>query len=902
MIAESKEINKWDSPSKNDLFGREPFVDTIVKTIQSSKTGFNLGISARWGEGKSSILEQLRPKLEKLNYKVLTFEPWKYTQDQISIKRKFIIDISTQLGQKYDYADFYSSTEKQKDLDSKEYKELFLSRISKFVKFSLIAAVFFLDSLIILQWFIKWIGGSDINITQIFLTNLFIPVLAGVIPLINKLTEVTVKQVTPKIESAEQFEQRFNEVIDEIMCGCNPPNKIIIFVDDLDRCSHTEVEQILTALFTFFNNKKCTYIITADHTVIRRYISRFLQLDDEVDDKGEIDIKKTNDIRQKEATEYLKKIFQINFILPKITSDLLESWTQNLIDDGTVINFVNPYAREYLTNLILNNFQGNPRKIKHFIRTLTFQLEAIGRKIACLTDQSSDEAKNLNKVQQSPELLAKILIMQDRFPDFYERLISEPRILQRHEDGEIADDKDLQNLLAQEPRFFNSVTRSAEMKTIDPYYFLYFSGSTGYSEVKIVDPAEVKALARNADFEGLTKIISGLTDEPRNAQVEYIKREYEAPEIQPPEKVNIIRSLIHTISLIEEPTLKLQKLKDVFDAKVKYATEFVSLQSIDFSKFISFADINIVNQLFVEPQFAAIELQNQILNAFTDKQEEVDKGEITDRFMQAIAEGVDKNDSNSSNYLSFLKKLSIENISSSKFIQDALINTYKKTENPLKEEIFDILLEFKDKILPTQRQEFEEIIINVLEEGTVNESVLMFKKIPEKINKANFNLSRLLESIKKRIITSNNNEIEQFISILADIKIREEFELKTIDSALFTVVDMVNSKDDVKRSSVIEKLPDLISYAADKSGLLKAIVKSVGINAATESNSILSIVQGMTSFWNENLELKKEFAKDLKTFGRQAKDGDVRDMMIKSSNEMIPPPEPKKKKKSTVEE
>ena len=152
------------------------------------------------------------------------------------------------------------------------------------------------------------------------------------------------------------------------MGSCNPPERIIIFVDDLDRCNHVEVEQILTALFTFFNNKHCTYVITADHTVIRRYISSFLQLEDEVDEEGATDIKKTKEMRQKEATEYLKKIFQINFILPKIPSDMLEEWTKGLIDVSFVIVFKNPYAKDYLVNLILNNFQGNPRKIKHFIR------------------------------------------------------------------------------------------------------------------------------------------------------------------------------------------------------------------------------------------------------------------------------------------------------------------------------------------------------------------------------------------------------------------------------------------------------------------------------------------------------------------------------------------------------
>src|SRR3989344_1016987 len=184
---EPKKINKWDVPSPEDRFGREPFVDTIIKTIQSSDQGFNLGISARWGEGKSSILKQLKPKLENLNYKVLTFEPWKYTQDSTSIKRKFLIDIYSQLNKTYDDAELYSSTEKSKDLKPDEYQELLMSKLGIFCRLAGSTAILFLAVLVLFQW----LTGIDINITKIFLTNLFIPVLAGIYPLIAKLTEVT---------------------------------------------------------------------------------------------------------------------------------------------------------------------------------------------------------------------------------------------------------------------------------------------------------------------------------------------------------------------------------------------------------------------------------------------------------------------------------------------------------------------------------------------------------------------------------------------------------------------------------------------------------------------------------------------------------------------------------------
>ena len=887
---EKKKVNIWDVPSAEDGFGREPFVDTIVKTIQSSDEGFNLGISARWGEGKSSILKQLKPKLEKLNYKVLTFEPWKYTQDQISIKRKFIIDIYSQLGKDYDASELYRETKTERDPDNKEYDAMFSSKLVVILKYGGLSAAIFLFGLV----FVKRCLGVDINITKTFLDYMFIPIFVAFLPLIQKMTEITVTQVNPKIESAEQFEKLFNKAIDGIMTGDNCPARIVIFVDDLDRCNHTEVEQILTALFTFFNNPHCTYIITADHTVIQRYISEFLKLDDELDKDGNVDIKKTHEMRQKEATEYLKKIFQINFIVPKISSDLLEKMIRDLLDASPIISPKNPYAKEYLLNMILTNFQGNPRKIKHFIRTLAFQLEAISEKILAIPDgESEDEKKNLNKVKNSPELLAKILIVQDRFPDFYEKIVAEPKLVQKHEEGDPIENKDLQNLLAQEPKFFNSVTRPTGSKTIDPYYFLYFSGSTGYVETNAVDPAEVKAFARSADFGGLTKIISGLTDEPRNAQVELIKKEFDVvPAIPLPEKVNVVRSLFHAVSLIEEPVLRLQNLKDILDSRAKYTVEFASLQALDFAKFITFADIEAVNHLFADAPFTTIEIQTQILEAFIQKQTEMGKGEIADRFIQAIADGIRKmHTTETAMYLNVARRLTPDNFTGSELLHDSIIQAATTAGDPtVRKQTFDSLFEFSAKLSPAKKAEFENHVLGVIEKDSIADVVALLSGIPEKINQSSFDLWKLVTTANKRLESLNQPELEQMINILLHHPaVNKELGSKNTDRIIMTLVGLLNSSDASKQAYVRAKLPDFVIGTEDKKALLNRLVRIIESGPVSESLSTLSILQSMHGLWAADPKLKKEFAEELKSGVKRIKDKEIKDAMTRTSNELVPP-------------
>jgi hypothetical protein len=882
---QQEKVSTWDNPSSKDAFGREPFVETIVKTIQSSEEGFNLGISARWGEGKSSILYQLKPKLEQLNYTVLIFKPWKYTQDKISIKRKFILDIYSQLEEKYDESVLYDTTEQQKELSFLEYLNIIKKRlgVSVYIAVSLIDIILFI--LILTKYFLI----KDIDIFKALFSNLVPPILIGLLPIIQKLLETTIKHTTPKIESAEQFEDLFNIAIKKIMDSEKKPERIIIFVDDLDRCSHVEVEQILTALFTFFNNKNCTYIITADHMVIRRYISKFLQLEDEVDSNGKKDIKKTNETKQKEATEYLKKIFQINFILPRIPNNLLESWVRELIEETTIISFKNPYAKEYLTNLILNNFQGNPRKIKHFIRTLAFQLEAINEKINHLEESNSDEAKNLNKVLKSPELLAKILIIQDRFPDFYEKLISEPKLLQQHEAGLIAEEAEVQTLLAQEPKFFNSLTRVASLKTIDPYYFLYFSGSTGFVELKAVDPAEVKALARNADFEGLTKIINGLTDQPRNEQIEHIKSDYSSSQLTPTEKVNIIRSLIHAISLIEEPTLRLQNLKDLILSTGKYETEFKSLQSIDFEKFIAYADTEVIEHILKNEPFIEIGLQSQIFNGFISKQNELNNGEVTNMFLETLATNIQKNDLNLPTYLSIIQSLNSDNMINSNKIQDILINLYSNSIESLKPELFNTFLLIKNNLSKERQDELESIIVNNLENNPITDTINFLGNIPTIINNTNYNLSRLVSSLIARTFKLNTPELEQLYNILLHPAIKAEISSKELDEILIALVKNLDSTDDSKRNLIMLKLPEIINHAYDKKSIIETIIQYLSTSKIPGNQNVISIIQGMNDFWNTYPDIKKEFINLLKNYAKKTKDKELKTSMIKTAKELLKP-------------
>ena len=115
------------SENKSDVLGRRPIVDAIFKSvIKSNDTASNvIGISAKWGDGKSFVKDALvdRLKIEKDNNNdliVLDFNPWQWSEEN-KLQHNFLEQLRLEL-EEYDY----KNIDRLEDLykTSKEYKHV----------------------------------------------------------------------------------------------------------------------------------------------------------------------------------------------------------------------------------------------------------------------------------------------------------------------------------------------------------------------------------------------------------------------------------------------------------------------------------------------------------------------------------------------------------------------------------------------------------------------------------------------------------------------------------------------------------------------------------------------------------------------------------------------------------
>lgn len=492
-----------------DLLNRKPYAfnaaeDIIENHNKNKRESYIFAISGKWGTGKTTILEFLANKLEDNGFKVILFSPWNYAQEHISLKRSFLKKVAKDLGVR-------------KNLDT-------LYEDSTFVKINwlkLFLVVLFVPTVILFCWF--FFAGYVIYTNRSSLPNYIVtlPTISLFLQEIQRIFTVivldetikslifpilllliggllTINKNSPRISSTDEFQEKFDSIIGK-------RKKIVIFIDDLDRCTPEVVKEILDALATFFKNPRCSYVITGDHTVIEKYVGSKLFVTPEYKENGEKDEKISLMREIDEGRRFLKKLFNVYWQIPAAEPVRFREYIQKTIQNSKIANLTET-DENLVVNLIDSFLEHNPRAVVRFIKAIKFNLDTISemidektQAISRITDQelvleSNIELEGLKEVSGQPALLAKTLLIQELFYNLYKFLVRDPTLLHKHEtdirrnSGKVAvlpgqdvflhedDEKTYYDLLKTSPKFTDD---NDDTVKYNADRFLYLSGFTG---------------------------------------------------------------------------------------------------------------------------------------------------------------------------------------------------------------------------------------------------------------------------------------------------------------------------------------------------------------------------------------------------------------------------------------
>ena len=132
--------------------------------------------------------------------------------------------------------------------------------------------------------------------------------------------------------------------------GLVVPRRIVVFIDDLDRCSEEQIVHLLEAIKLYLQTSYCVFVVGMDSLAARRAVSKVLG------QGGEI------------SREYLEKLFQTTLHVPLPSRGV--AFVEELLDYSALDQTRTGLEAKDLAELILALVEPNPRKLKTFVSGL----------------------------------------------------------------------------------------------------------------------------------------------------------------------------------------------------------------------------------------------------------------------------------------------------------------------------------------------------------------------------------------------------------------------------------------------------------------------------------------------------------------------------------------------------
>ncbi|MFG1990741.1 P-loop NTPase fold protein [Actinoplanes sp. NPDC048988] len=313
--------------------------DAIQATVHLPLT---VGIFGPWGTGKSSFLNICREMLDRRGVPTIAFNPWKYDEKEAiwhALIQTILQEIAEQPeGRRHDLA------AKAKRLSS--------------------------------------------TATWLLMRHAAGPLTAGLVTGSDLTTARDAWQTTgvENYRHINHFEADFAEVVRAFV---GERGRLVVFVDDLDRCHGETAIAVLDALKLFLGEANCVFVLAMDLDVISAAAAKRIGGD------------------FARGRQYLEKLIHFPFHLPEVRFEAVFRQLQDFV----VAELSGDPA---LWQLAENAFGDNPRRVRRFVSALNLT--------AATLRQHSEPSRD--RLMQAAILLA----LRFRFPDFFRRIQTNPAV------------------------------------------------------------------------------------------------------------------------------------------------------------------------------------------------------------------------------------------------------------------------------------------------------------------------------------------------------------------------------------------------------------------------------------------------------------------------------------------
>lgn len=358
-----------DDLKKADLLDTNNYARAISEFIKDSETPITIGIQGDWGIGKTSMLNTIKSLLLKedkenyktsINYGVFWLNTWHYSM----FGQEEYLGLAVIKGL---IEDLRNKFKIQEDNSSLQDALKFSKNLIKNAQFNIAGFGF------------KASDGAQND-------------------------EVNYDDVSVYMRG---LKESLEKLVSEILTKKNV-EKLVFFIDDLDRVKPIRAVELLEVLKNFLDIPNCVFVIAVDYEVIELGMEQKIGVD----------------LQKKSGKSFVDKIIQLPVAMPtssynlgKYISTLLKSSDRRYTD-------IDKNFYEEVTTLTVGR---NPRSIKRVINYLSL-IRKIGAK---RVTQLNNERKSENRTQHSDDketrkILYALICMQIAWPEVFNFFAKSP--------------------------------------------------------------------------------------------------------------------------------------------------------------------------------------------------------------------------------------------------------------------------------------------------------------------------------------------------------------------------------------------------------------------------------------------------------------------------------------------
>jgi hypothetical protein len=328
-----------DTPARDPALDFAPTATALAQVIERSEPRFAIGIFGGWGSGKTTLMDAIEARLTPAMSVVVRFNAWRFEREP-HILVPLLDAVREGLAS-------WAAAHEEEPTKAERARKV-ARRIGRVVR-ALATGV-----------------SAEIGISEA--AKVKYDVGKAIDALSQPEGEVDAAQAQSLYFAGFLELQRAFTAFAE-----DGATRVVVFVDDLDRCLPANALEVLESMKLFFDLPGFVFVVGLDEQIVDRAVRTKLGGDSSAGPPDPADARQ----RAKLGQEYVKKIFQVPYSLPPVPSGGLDNLLESMYTEAELgpqqVDDLRTRVRPFLDYIAVEG-RINPREVKRFINAYTLQM------------------------------------------------------------------------------------------------------------------------------------------------------------------------------------------------------------------------------------------------------------------------------------------------------------------------------------------------------------------------------------------------------------------------------------------------------------------------------------------------------------------------------------------------